>query len=65
MTNSLRKERAGLCASRAFVIYIARVDVCPSFPLSVGGWLRHVIVALHSVNLFTLLALKKGLSQRF
>ena len=46
MITSLGEEGAGLCASRAFV-YFARVSFCPfSLPLSVGGWLRFVIVAL-------------------
>ena len=44
--NSLREERAGLCASRVFVCLFC-TRVCPfSLPLCVGGWLRLVIVAL-------------------
>ena len=41
------EERAGLCASRAFVCLFCTRYFCPSFlPLGVGGWLRIVIVAL-------------------
>ena len=37
---------AGLCDSRAFVCFV-RVGLCSfSLPLSVGDWLRFVIVAL-------------------
>ena len=46
MITSLGEERAGLCASRAFV-YFSPVNFCPfSLSLGVRGWLRLVIVAL-------------------
>ena len=42
----LGEERAGLCASRAFVCLFC-VDFCPfSCPLGVRDWLRLVIVTL-------------------
>ena len=38
-------EGTGLCASRAFALYLL-VFVIFSLPLGVDGWLRFVIVAL-------------------
>ena len=44
---SLGEEGAGLCASRPFVFYFARVNFSPFLlPLGVRDWLRFVIVAL-------------------
>ena len=44
---SLGEERAGLCASRAFVCLFCTRYVCPfRRRLGVRGWLRLVIVAL-------------------
>ena len=56
VTTSLEDERAGLCASRASVLFFvlfcfARVDICISpLPLGVGGWLRLVSVALSGLS---------------
>ena len=44
---SIGEDRAGLCASRAFVfVYFARVNIYPvSLPFGVRDWLRFVILA--------------------
>ena len=45
---SLGEEGAGLCASRAFFVVVVLYVLVFHFslPLSVGGWLRFVIVTL-------------------
>ena len=54
---SLGEERAGLCASCAFV-YFTRVNHCPFYlPLDVRGWLRLVIVTLPGLFYYLLFIL--------